>query len=79
MIAVINGCLKCDSHTVHMPGSRFQRVVQRKNEIPERRRAWLILGRICVIHIAHLGIPIFSRYVPSSAWPNNSGWSLLYS
>ena len=54
MIAVINVCLKSDFHIVHVLCSRFQRFVQRKNEIPERRMAWLILGRHSVIHIAHL-------------------------
>ena len=63
MIAVINVCLKSDFHIVHVLCSRFQRFVQRKNEIPERRRAWLILGRRSEIHVAHLGVPIFLVYV----------------
>ena len=59
MIAVINSCLKYDFHIVHVLCSLFQRFVQCQNEIPERRRAWLILSRRSVIRIAHLGIPIF--------------------
>jgi len=60
MIAVINVRLKCDFQIVHVRSSRFQRFVQLKNEVSERRRAWLILGRRSVIHVAHLGILFLS-------------------
>ena len=63
MIAVINVYLKCDFQIVHVLCSRFQGSVQGENEIPERRRTWLILGRRSVIHVAHLGIPSFLVYV----------------
>jgi len=63
MIAVINVCLKADFQIVHVLYSHFQRFVQRKNEISESRRGWLILGRRSVIHFGHLGIPIFLIYV----------------
>jgi hypothetical protein len=75
MIAVINVCLKCDFHIVHVLRSRFQRFVQRKNEVLERLRAWLTLGRRSVIHVAHLGIPIPLVYV---IWWLAEQWQLAW-